>query len=117
MLSEQELLEIDARCKTATEAPWMVLLQTDGGMRVSCHTVRAVRISGDYYSEEVQRRATEFEIIDADGYFLPHENADVCSERLQTAEFIAHAIEDIPKLIDSIREVQRRISEQAGGKS
>ena len=115
MMTEQELLDIVARCEAATKAPWMVMLQTDGTLRVLSHTVRAVRISGDYYSHEVQSRAVEFEVIDEDGYFLPHENADVSKDRVRTAEFIASAREDIPKLIATIRELQRKLAEQALG--
>jgi hypothetical protein len=102
MITESELLEMERRAAEATAGPWFVRFLDDS------HAMNLTAVSTSAGSDGVEAwpnfDATEIvaaTLIQAPRY------ADIADDRWDAnAEFIAHAREDMPRLIAEIRRLR-----------
>ncbi len=83
MINEQELVEIEKRCKHSTQGPWKAYIEGRDHTSGSHVIITGVK-SGDY------GEAFEIDGARADDY-----------------DFIANAKQDIPRLIEEIRRLKK----------
>jgi hypothetical protein len=88
----------------------MVVLDDDFRFEVLRHVEAAVSISQSFYPKEVAQRTAEFDVTDKHGYVVhnPHMQCDLTDEILNKLKFIAHAREDVPKLVAEIRALREK---------
>lgn len=86
-MTDKELAEIRARCEAATKGPWVEC--RNGG--------------GDDFLYSIDSEPTGLPIVKADCGVYPPEKED--------ADFIAHAREDIPKLLAEVERLRKQVAE------
>ncbi len=89
MITKEELKEIRDRCDAATEAPWVT--NGDGS-------------SYDFNSDEYSQTWVETPKETWRSSLTNMTGTSMC-EQMDTAEFIAHARTDVPKLLDQIEKL------------
>ena len=111
MMTERELTEIEQRCGATPEGPWLVELVECDMFVVRKHVETAAAINKKFYPPEVAQRVPEFDVTDRYGYVIhnPKMLCDVSDGLIAKTHFIAHAREDVPKLIAEIRELRVRL--------
>lgn len=90
-MTDQELAEIEARANAATPGPWKAKPREDD-RNERCAGIVALRPDAD---DEWDR---ELDVVVTDSGVYPPDP--------KTAEFIAHAREDVPKLIAEVRKLR-----------
>ena len=110
-MTENELTEIEQRCHAAPEGPWMVELIEHDTFFVAKHVETAATINPKFYPQEVAQRTAEFDVTDKYGYVIhnPKMQCDLTDGTLAKLNFIAHAREDVPKLVEEIRELREKL--------
>lgn len=111
MLTNKQLSEIERRCNAAPEGPWMVELTDIDHFFVVKHIETAPVIDRKFYPAEVAKRTAEFDVLDEHGYvrFNPEMFCDLTDGQIGKLEFIAHAREDMPKLIAEVKELRAKL--------
>lgn len=89
MLMEEQLLEIEARCKAATPGPWMA----DVGPLI---TIEAEPLRRDLVGWPICDMDMEVELI-APG------------QPMADADFIAHARQDVPDLLEEVAQLHESV--------
>lgn len=85
-MTENELIEIEARADAATDPPWVTL----------------------GYPYVVSMYKGRYTVADCSSHAAEKIH---CSTRTANAEFMAHAREDVPKLISEVRRLQAQVAE------
>ena len=108
MMTEEELRAVRERCERALEGPWQVRFSRPRGaivMQVQKH-VRPMVIAAraDFYPDggEVP--------TDEEGYIVADERTGLSAQRLATAEFIAHARQDMQALLAEIASLRQLLA-------
>ena len=111
LMTENELTEIERRCKATPEGPWLVELVEHDLFFVARHIETAPTINAKFYGKEVAQRTPEFDVTDKCGYVIHNPNmvCDVSDGEIAKLNFIAYAREDVPKLIAEIRELRAKL--------
>ncbi len=89
----------------------MVELTEHDTFFVLTHVETAATINPKFYPKEVAQRTAEFDVTDKYGYVIhnPKMQCDLTDGAVAKLEFIAHAREDVPKLLAEIRELRERL--------
>ena len=90
-MTNQELREIEDRCNAASGGPWISFIEGQNHDSGDSFIMTGIE-AGDYIFSE--NRVPDF-------YLTGTTNAD--------NDFIAHARQDIPRLVDAVRQLQQQI--------
>lgn len=111
-LSDYELDQIEKRCNEALGGPWMVGLTDRSQILIKRHVETAIVASEYRLPKEIRERLSEFpNLTDEYGYVKAGTESGVESNMVKTLEFVAHAPEDVPKLVCEVRRLKKEIAE------
>lgn len=110
-MTENELSEIEQRCEVTPEGPWLVELIDYDKFFVAKHVETRAAIDKKFYPPEVAQRVPEFDVTDSNGYVIhnPQMVCDVSDGLIAKTNFIAHAREDVPRLLAEVRELRAKL--------
>jgi len=107
-MTEEELREVRERCERALEGPWQVRFSKPRGtivMQVQKHPRPMVIVArADFYPAGSEAPTDE------EGFVVADEHAGLSAQRLLTAEFIAHARQDVQALLAEIDSLRKAVA-------
>jgi hypothetical protein len=90
-MTDQELKEIEDRCNAATGGPWTSFIEGRNHESGDSFIMTGIAVGEDTFCKD---RGVDF-------YLTGTTNAD--------NDFIAHARQDIPRLLDAVKQLQQQI--------
>jgi hypothetical protein len=104
--TEAELAEIEARCSRAPAGPWLCCITERKQFEVFKHAHAGIAINKAHYPRDGGREA------DQDDYFLDEKQANIGSETIAQAKFIAHARTDVPRILAEVRRLRALLAQR-----